>query len=597
MQTIRSCNVPRVQGTTLANANLSPARWPEDERVRAESLQAQSWCPPADRAVSTCDGIISAIASPIAVQAGLAALRQGGTAADAAATVVLTQIATELGSVVSYAGIMTLLYHEAKTGQTYSMDAGFNSYRHETDPLSIPSNDFGVPLPGAPAPTPGGADGRKTLVPGLMAGVEGMHGRFGRLSFAQLFAPAVWYADQGIIINDKLEKYFALRQKYLARTPEGQQFLHQAGNELPRAGELFRQPALAATLREVARHGSQYMYTGEWASAFVKAVRNAGGAATLDDMLRYQPLWTEPNSTSVFDHHVHMGGWPNKTVYQVGTGLNLAEALKTDKRGAYWTDPFAFRDLAHIERVTTGAPAISADIADFLRGKGVDVSPQGQRTKAYATAVAPLLEHVCASAAGRNATRDPRHSNSVVVVDKEGNVAALTHTINTVAWGDTGIVVGGVPLPDAAGFQQAALAAIQPGDRLPNEIADTVVCNADGKPVLATASIGSSLTPETIRVILGVTGQRLDLKTVLSAPPLLANFGSRSAAAPAQIPADSYTADFVTRLSTIGMETQAIPGPAAASLRGTVAAVSIDATTNRKHAVEVASVLVFNGSE
>ncbi len=87
--------------------------------------------------------MISTTASPIAVQAGLEALRQGGTAADAAATVALTQITTQLGSVVSYAGIMTLVYYDVKTGKVYSLDAGYNSYQNETEPKTIPVADLG----------------------------------------------------------------------------------------------------------------------------------------------------------------------------------------------------------------------------------------------------------------------------------------------------------------------------------------------------------------------------------------------------------------------------------------------------------------------
>ena len=82
--------------------------------------------------------MISAIASPIAVQAGVEALRQGGSAADAAATTALTEIATQLGSVVSYAGIMTLVYYDARADKVYSLDAGYNSYLGESEPMTIP---------------------------------------------------------------------------------------------------------------------------------------------------------------------------------------------------------------------------------------------------------------------------------------------------------------------------------------------------------------------------------------------------------------------------------------------------------------------------
>ena len=98
--------------------------------------------------------MVSAISSPIAVLAGVETLRHGGNAADAAATVALTEITTQLGSVVSFAGIMSLVYYDAKTSMLHSLDAGYNSYRNETDPKTIPVADLG-PLNAAVAAGPG----------------------------------------------------------------------------------------------------------------------------------------------------------------------------------------------------------------------------------------------------------------------------------------------------------------------------------------------------------------------------------------------------------------------------------------------------------
>ena len=238
-----------------AAADLSPANWAPEARQLAEQIEAKSWAPASTQTLRGKGGIISATVSPIAIEAGLKTLRQGGNAADAAATVALTQVATQLGSVVSYAGIVTVLYYDAKTGEISSLDAGYNSYRGESDPRTIPANDLSV-LTGGPAPTQAKDIGRQTLVPGFMAGVEAMHARFGRLPFGDLFAPAVWYAENGVTISPPLAIFFQLRQKYLSRTPEGQRFLHQAGNDLPKTGDVFRQPELAATLRSVAKNGA-----------------------------------------------------------------------------------------------------------------------------------------------------------------------------------------------------------------------------------------------------------------------------------------------------------------------------------------------------
>ena len=197
--------------------------------------------------------------------------------------------------------------------------------------------------------------------------------------------------------------------------------------------------------------------------------------------------------------------------------MNLAEALKLDQHGPYWKDPAAFEALTRISQFVADAPQLEKNTASFLKGKGVNISEHAQLGKTYAAAIAPLLGKI----PGAGADTAPKHSNAIVVIDKDGSIAAVTHTINTMIWGDTGIVVGGVPLPDSAGFQQSTLAGLKPGDRVPHQIVDTIAFEGD-KPVLVTASIGASLVPESIRVLVGILGQHQDLATVMAAPPLLA---------------------------------------------------------------------------
>src|ERR1700759_1185818 len=87
-------------GVQMSNAaNLSPSGWPAAEREKLEQQESASWSPARGGSVESTGGMGAATVSPVAVFAGLQALRQGGTAADAAATTALTQITTQLGSV------------------------------------------------------------------------------------------------------------------------------------------------------------------------------------------------------------------------------------------------------------------------------------------------------------------------------------------------------------------------------------------------------------------------------------------------------------------------------------------------------------------
>jgi gamma-glutamyltranspeptidase/glutathione hydrolase len=516
--------------TPVIAADLSPANWPPADKARAESLE-QTAFPAKARLVEGRSALIAATLSPIAIRAGIESLKQGGTAADAASTIALTQVTTALGSYVSYAGILQLVYYDSHTRKLYSLDASWNSYLSETGPKTIPAGDTG-------------AQGRKTLVPGFMAGVEAMHKRLGRLPYASLFQPAIWYAANGVTISPLLGNYFASREKNLARTPEGLTFLHQAGGHVPKTGDRFIQTDLAQTLRSVAKHGASYMYTGAWGRAYVDAVRHEGGQASLEDMRRYRPVWDEPRSTTFADHTVFAPAGSNEGGRQILEALNLIEEMKLDRTQPYFKDWTTFRALSYLLQFVELGDYTPPGVADFQRTIGLHFSPEDRITKPYAHAMTPLLQSALQP-------DPPRHSDAIVVVDRWGNVAALVHSINTVNWGTTGIVVGGIPVSDAAGLQQWRLAGIQPGDRVPNDMAPVIVMHG-AKPVMAVACVGASLTAETVRTLLGTLGNRLDLQTVMEAPPLLYNF---------QQPKEGETAKYDTPLSSAAATTAWSPPP------------------------------------
>jgi len=558
-------------------ADLSPAKWPPDDKARAERLE-QTVFPSKAAIVEGRSGLVAATLSPIAIRAGIESLKQGGTAADAASTISLTQVTTALGSYVSYAGILQLVYYDSQTRKLYSLDAGWNSYLAETSPKTIPANEMGS-----------GAEGRKTLVPGFMAGIEAMQKRFGRLPFASLFQPAIWYAENGVTVSRLLGNYFASREKYLTRTARGQRFLHQAGDLVPNAGDRFIQTDLAQTLRSVAADGAQYMYTGEWGRQFVETVRQEGGRAAMEDMRRYRPVWDEPRSTAFADHAVFAPGGSNEGGRQILEALNLIGEMKVDRAEPYFKDWRTFRDLTALLQFVEFGPYTPPAVAEFQRQNGLHFSQEDRVTKAYARAMAPLLHG-----------DPPRHSDAIVVVDRWGNVAALVHSINTVNWGTTGIVVGGIPIPDPAGFQQWLLAGIRPGERVPNDMAPVIVMRG-AKPVLAVASVGSSLVAETVRILLGIFGNRLDLQAVMEAPPLLYNFqpskGEETAIWRTQsVPEGAYTPDFLRNLEASGVHIETKSRLQALTVKGTAVVGAADPGTGVWRSAETPALFGFAGA-
>src|SRR5580698_7955426 len=103
-----------VASTPLAAADLSPGAWSPQERSALQRREQSPW-PGSVRSVEGRSGYVAATLSPIAAHVGIETLRQGGTAADAALATALTQVTTSLGSIVSYAGVLQLVYYDART--------------------------------------------------------------------------------------------------------------------------------------------------------------------------------------------------------------------------------------------------------------------------------------------------------------------------------------------------------------------------------------------------------------------------------------------------------------------------------------------------
>ncbi|MGH3832227.1 MAG: gamma-glutamyltransferase [Pseudonocardiaceae bacterium] len=401
---------------------------------------------------------------PFAQLAGRKALQAGGSATDAVLSTALAQIALAAGSWVSYAGVFTMVHFHAATGQTESLSAGFATFAAETEPSTIPTR---------PQPS-----GRTALVPGFMAGVHAAHRRFGVLPWSELFAPAVYVAEQGFPVGSVREHQFTLRADVLARTPESREIFFSGGQPLLCRGATFRQPRLAETLRHVASQGVEWMYEGPWAREFVEVVRRDGGRVSLSDLASYRPRWAPPLRTDFHGHQVRTVGLPDRGGVALIYALNLLDEANL---GDPTTDPEALYWLIQIARQTARAGAHPEREADRDHAREV-----WRRMREAGRFVGP-------------GAIDPGiHSDFVLAADAHGNVAAACHSINTSLWGNTGLFAGGISIPDAACFQQHALTQLTPGEHLPFPANPAVVLRA-GAPVLASSSIGAGLQVATLQ--------------------------------------------------------------------------------------------------
>lgn len=230
-------------------------------------------------------GMVAA-SQPLAVSAGLSALRAGGTAADAAVAAAAALNVTEPTS-TGLGGDCFALYYQASDQRVYALNGSGRAPAALT--LERLQNEgLGADLPPFHPYT--------ITVPGACAGWCDLTERFGRLPLAVSLAPAVRLAEEGFPVAP-------ITAYYWARAAQGQLASAVNGRELtldgraPQAGEIFRNPGLARTLRAIAEGGKLAYYQGAIAEAIAAVIQEAGGCLTLADLAAHTSTWQEPIST------------------------------------------------------------------------------------------------------------------------------------------------------------------------------------------------------------------------------------------------------------------------------------------------------------
>jgi len=523
------------------------------------------------------DGLVIGLTGGRAVHAGVLTLKQGGSAADAAIATALTQVVEAAGSYVSFAGILSMTYFDAATAKVQFLNACFNTPLEEKDPLSIRTVHERT-IKATPR-------GRTALVPGFMAGVEAAHKRFGKIPLAEVFRHAIALADHGFAVDPQLAGYIRYRKDVLARLPETRAVFTRENGDFYREGDLFRQPELAVTLRQVAEHGAAYMYTGEWGRRFVDAVKRDGGCITARDLEAYRVIWDHPLETDYRDCHVFAPGLSSMGGVDFVEALNLLELSDLRRSGVPSRSSASLIWLMQItcNQVLSFAPSLAAE-----RFPNKDFSPTARATKEHARWVwARMQERAWPFAVfPAGAEGHPAHSSGVVVVDRWGNVAALTHSINTTIWGDTGIFVGGISVPDSATFQQESIKRTGPGHRLPDPMCPLIVTR-NGKPVLASSAIGAGIHQKNVQVLANVLEFGMDAQAAVDAPAFLLPdwSGTKPVAQAGEGSFDKTVLDGVTKL---GQDVKVLPRHQGNALRGYWVGIEIDPRTGRLRAAGTA---------
>jgi gamma-glutamyltranspeptidase / glutathione hydrolase len=455
-------------------------------------------------------GMVTGTTGAAAQQAGIEILKEGGTAADAAVATAMNQICLAAGSWVSYAGIMNVVYYEASTGKVHNMNASYNTVADETDPGTIAAPDWSKGLLGAELKP----DGRSVLVPGFLKGAQALVKRFGKRSLADVVAPSVKCAEEGINWNAGLAYQFGFRKAVLSRDSQTRSVFTQADGSDYKEGDTFKQPALAKTLRVFGEQGADYFYKGPWAKKLVNKVQALGGKLSMEDMAGYEVLWSEPLTAKYHGYDIYVHGFPANGGVNTLEALKLAELAKLSDMGHYSESPAALFWMSNITRVGLALSYLPEQMSEAL---GFDVS-LANRLKPETSE--KLWQRVQAgNFYGVKPPKQvaPAHTDGIVVVDQWGNIAAMVHTINTVSWGTTGLNIDGISIPDSAAMQVSAVVATTPGERLGDPTGPGLVMK-DGKPFMGYAAISAGLLQRTVSSLISVMDFGMTPQQAINAP-------------------------------------------------------------------------------
>jgi gamma-glutamyltranspeptidase/glutathione hydrolase len=377
--------------------------------------------------VMTQYGIV-ATSQAVASQAGAAILAKGGSAVDAAiaANAALGVIEPMMNGV---GGDLFAIVYDAKTKRLYGLNA--SGWAPKTISVAALKEK--------------GLTQMRTVdlvtVPGTVAGWDTLHQRWGKLSMAEELAPAIALAERGIAVTETDADNWKIYGTPFLNDPEFARVFLPAG-KAPVAGQLFRNPELAATLRLIGEHGRDGFYKGQTANAILKLERELGGFMEANDLTEFQPEWIDPVSTT---YH----GW---TVYEMppnGQGIAALQMLNIMENYPIKEWGHNSQKSLHIE--IEAKNLAYADLQHYIGDPhATRVPTQALISKELAAKRAKLItDKAACNVVPSDVTEQLAHLASDTtyfsVVDRDGNVVSLIQS-NSGAFGG-GLVAAGTGFP------------------------------------------------------------------------------------------------------------------------------------------------------
>lgn len=445
--------------------------------------RAQGWLSQGRSEVLARHGMI-ATSDPLATQAGLEILRQGGNAIDAAvATAAVLDVTSPNDTGIG--GDLFALVYVANDRKLYGLNAagwapaGWTP-EFFTEKLGVKS----VPSRGVNAST----------VPGAVAGYDALLKRFGTLTFKETFERAARLAEEGWGLAERRHADLRGAAKGL-QADEASSAVFLPGGRVPELYSIISNAGLARALRALQQHGRDAFYKGEIAEAIVRRVQADGGVMTRSDLAEYEPEWVEPISTNYHGYDVFQLPPPGQgmaalemlnilEVCAPELGVNLAALGPTDPR--YWHMLVEAKKLAYADLL-----AVNAD------PRFAEVPVERLLSKDHAASLCGRISPRTASSVNAPAGADGG-TIYLAAADRWGNMVSLVHSVFSVYGSRATVAPYGFVLQNrgtAFSLDPSSPNVVAPRKRPFHTIIAGFVMK-DGAPLMAFGNMGGSVQPE-----------------------------------------------------------------------------------------------------
>jgi gamma-glutamyltranspeptidase/glutathione hydrolase len=359
-------------------------------------------------------------------------------------------------------------------------------------------------------------------VPGTVMGLWLAHKKFGSLPWPDLIAPAIHYASAGFTVAENQYQYRAdVLQQLDGKTNFGQYF------GAMKAGENFKQPELADTLKRIAAQGPDDFYKGTTAKLLVAEMQRGKGLITMDDLAAYRAGWREALVTPWRDKQLISASPPSSG------GIALAQLLGLKQRRSSDFTDVKHNSSQYVHLIAELEKRVYADRAEYLGDPGFVTVPQQQLLDSnYLDKRAKEINPLAISATKAiKPGLEGYHTTHFSILDKHGNAVSNTYTLN-LDFG-SGVVVQGAGfllnnemddfsskpgVPNAFGVVGNDANAIAPGKRMLSSMTPSILVQDNKVQLVVGTPGGSTIITSIFQVITNLYDFEMPLQNAVAAP-------------------------------------------------------------------------------